>query len=49
MKFFANNADYYDALKRIASYQTVEQLRHHGIPCTLWVFKVHAAQGSAER
>ncbi len=27
MKFFADNADYYDALKRIASYQTVEQLR----------------------
>ncbi len=27
MKFFANNADYYDALRGIALSQTVEQLR----------------------
>ena len=27
MRFFGDNADYYDALKRIASYDSVERLR----------------------
>ena len=29
MKYFANNTDYYDALKRISNYDSVEYLRRN--------------------